>query len=145
MSKPDGRSMGPGWSNPEGSPLMLLYAVLTVMGFAAGLFVRGRNERVRIMGGCSVGALAALLIQLWLGLPLARGNERQPRGPDALYHLYVDYHYTPWFWVAVSATALAPIAVWIAHGVGRRLRYPVLFRWQRTPARRHKVQPIDTS
>jgi hypothetical protein len=89
-------------------------------------------------------------MQLGLGLPLAREVARRSGGPDALYHLYVDFHYTPWFWLAVSATAAAPIAVWMAHRVrGRahrvrgRLRYPVLFRWDRTRAPRYPVQPID--
>jgi hypothetical protein len=151
MSQQDASSIGPGVHSPEGAPLLLLYAALTMIGFAAGLFVRGRKERVRIMGGCSVGAFAALLIQLRLGLPLAREIGRRAGGPDALYHLYVEFHYTGWFWLAVSATAAAPIAVWMAHRVRDRsrrrvrvrLRYPVLFRWERIRAPRHPVQPID--
>jgi MYXO-CTERM domain-containing protein len=134
MSEEEARSLGPGQRTPDGAPLLIVYIALMALGLAAGFFVRCRRRRGAAMGVCSVAALVALAIQLRLGLPLVREFGARSGQPDPLYHLYVELHYTPWFWLTLGATAVTPFAVWLANGSGITLRYPVLFRWNQIRA-----------
>jgi hypothetical protein len=137
MSEEEARSLGPGQRKPDGAPLLIVYGAVMALRLSTGLFVRGRRRRAAAMGVCSVVALAVIAIQLRLGLPLAREFGARSGQPDPLYHLYVELHYTPWFWLALGATSITPFTVWFANGSRMTLRYPVLFRWNqiRGPAK----------
>lgn len=130
MSEAEALSLGLSKRPLDGAPLLFVYAAVTALGLVAGLFMRRRRGRARVMGACSVAALVILLIQLRVGLPLAREFRVRSGAPEPLYHLYMELHYTPWFWLAIVATAVTPLAVWAAHRPGGLSWYPVLFRWE---------------
>ncbi|MFN0053324.1 MAG: hypothetical protein ACKV0T_14165 [Planctomycetales bacterium] len=107
MNEQQAQSQGAGRKEAGGAPLLVIYALLLLAGIVASIKVRSEVVRLKSMLACSAGALALLVTQVAIGFPLKPKNGTSSGTPDPLYHLFLEMHYTLWFWLALAATIAA--------------------------------------
>lgn len=106
-------------------PLMVGHVAALAVGLV-GVWVVPRTRRGMILRIASGVALAALAVQFAIGLPLEQKLRADPssrsahRTPADQTGVAITTTYTPWFWIALGATATATGLSWFGGCVPRR-------------------------
>lgn len=99
-------------STPQ--PMMIVYVIALVVGIA-GVWLFADRERPGLIQTASVTALVMIGIQSGLGLPLASKTARGA-APGGVIPMSIEVAYTPWFWVAIGATAASAVLAFVQFG-----------------------------
>ena len=113
---------------PAIAPLMICYPIALLVGILATIGIRQHKLRLKIVGVAACLGIASLVAQPVTGFPIEAASNRafardmvdDPSGDNAtrimLTTMTFGVHYTPWFWLALIATA-GTAYWWPANGI----------------------------